>query len=181
MKRLIEHHYCIVMWETLVFFYQQIPNFTMYESSVTFENYEHHTSCFINRSVAQSATSFIVVNVFPLLLVNSVFPRTYSAFRYHIKAHFTLELRVASYVSLATLQAVTPQFSFHIAATATSYVLLRYTAQFCKSIYKFTTHSNVALRSRVQDTFHYIALQTQLQCEYLHKNPCFLKTQLTQL
>ncbi len=40
----------------------------------------------------------------------------------HNKARFTLELCVVSYVSIATLQAATPQLSFYVAAM--SYVLL---------------------------------------------------------
>ncbi len=55
------------------------------------------------------------------------------------------------------LQATILQLSFHIAATATSYILLAYVAQFCKLIHKFTIHDDVAQRSRVQDMFHYVA------------------------
>ncbi len=74
-----------------------------------------------------------------------------------IKACFTLKLRVANDVSIAMLQAATLQLSFHIAAT--SYVLLRYVTQFCKCIYKFTTHSDVVQHSGVQDTFQYVVLK----------------------
>ncbi len=36
----------------------------------------------------------------------------------------------------------------------------RYIARFCKRIYKFTTHGDVAQYSGVQDMFHYVALRT---------------------
>ncbi len=67
-----------------VFIYQQIPNFTNCEHLVTFEKCEHHMSHFISRSVARSTISFIIVNVFPLLLMESVYPQTYCAFRHNI-------------------------------------------------------------------------------------------------
>ncbi len=54
-----------------VFIYRQIPNFTNCKPSITFENYEHPH--FISQSIVQPATSFIVVNVFLLLLAESVY------------------------------------------------------------------------------------------------------------
>ncbi len=54
---------------------------------------------------------------------------------------------------------MTPQLSFHIAVTATGYVLLRYVAQFCNHIYKFITHGDMAQRSGIQDILHYVALR----------------------
>ncbi len=65
-----------------VFFYQQIPNFTNCKVSVVFKNCEHRMTHFISH--AQSTSSFIIVNVFPFLFVESVYPRTYGAFRNYI-------------------------------------------------------------------------------------------------
>ncbi len=64
--------------------YQHIINFTNFEPSITFEHCEYCTSCFISLSIIQSTTSFIVVNIFLLLLVESVYPWIYHAFRYQI-------------------------------------------------------------------------------------------------
>ncbi len=67
-----------------VFIYQRIPNFTNYEPLVTFENCKHHTSNFINWSITWSTISFIVLDVFSLLLLQSVYPQTYGAFGHDV-------------------------------------------------------------------------------------------------
>ncbi len=56
----------------IVFSYPQIPNFKNHEALVIFENCEHHMSHFICWNVAPLTTCFIVVNVFPFLLMESV-------------------------------------------------------------------------------------------------------------
>ncbi len=77
------------------------------------------------------------------------------------KACFALELCVMSYVSIATRSYVPSRDAItEFSRCSYNYILLRYVAQFCKRIYKFTTHGNVAQLSEVKDTFHYVALQT---------------------
>ncbi len=77
------------------------------------------------------------------------------------KVLFTLELRIASYVSIA-MPSYAPSRDVTAEFSHCSYELrfvLRYDTQFCKRIYKLTTHGDVALHSEVQDTLHYVALR----------------------
>ncbi len=82
---------CTVMCKTLIMCLSTntIPYFTDCEPLVTFKNCKHHMSLFISRSISQLISCFILMNIFSIFLVESVYPWMYSVFRHRI---YTVQL-----------------------------------------------------------------------------------------
>ncbi len=134
-----------------VFVYEQIPNFMNRKPSVTFENCEHHMSHFISRSLVLSTTSFIVVNVFSLL-VESVYPQMYSVFKRHICCHLCVAntgrfSAMRKWTTVCTLNS--PNKHLRAGSKITSQQNVKYSTSSYKTLYTqwYNTRQHVLLIS----------------------------------